>query len=60
MIKMIYTDGIEKNRTNVLFWIGEIDYGRQNSASCGYELFLCQRGDVTSSADAACADGSRR
>ena len=38
---MIYTDGIEKNRTNVLFWIGEIDYGRQNSASCGYELFLC-------------------
>lgn len=56
---MIYTDGIE-NRTSVLIWIGEIDYGRQNSASCGYELFLCQRGDVTSSADAACADGSRR
>ncbi len=24
----------------------------------GYELFLCQCGDVTSSADAACADGS--
>ena len=59
MIKMIYTDDIE-NRTNVLFGIGEIDYGRQNSASCGYELFLCQCRDVTSSADAACADGSRR
>ena len=59
MIKMIYTDGIEK-QNKCSFWIGEIDYGRQNSASCGYELFLCQRGDVTSSADAACADGSRR
>ena len=60
MIKMIYTDGIEKTEQMFFFGIGEIDYGRQNSASCGYELFLCQRGDVTSSADAACADGSRR
>ena len=56
---MIYTDDIEK-QNKCSFWIVEIDYGGQNSASCGYELFLCQRGDVTSSADAACADGSRR
>lgn len=35
---MIYTDGIEK-QNKCSFWIGEIDYGRQNSASCGYELF---------------------
>ena len=39
MIKMIYTDDIE-NRTNVLVGSGEIDYGRQNSASCGYELVV--------------------